>query len=187
MWRIYQMKKSVVATLFAGVFAVFTGSAFASDGTITFNGALTASTCAINGNGTSAKDFTVKLPTISTSTLKAAGETAGTTSYQIALTGCTPVTSSSKAAVFYEAGTSVDPADGRLTVTAGGASNVKMQLLNLDGSRIKAGYSTDLQNSKAADISSGSATLSYNVQYYATGVTTAGAANSSVVYSIDYQ
>lgn len=181
------MKKSLVSALMAAVMGLAAGGAFASDGTINFNGALTATTCTINGNGTSSKNFTVTLPTVSTSNLKALGDTAGSTSYNIALTNCAPVTSTSKASVFYEAGTTVDPADGRLMVATGGAQNVKLELLNQDASTIKAGYSRDLQNSKPADISSGAATLNYMVRYYATGATSAGAANSSVVYSIDYQ
>ncbi len=148
---------------------------------------MTASTCEINGNDTSSKDFTVNLPTLSTNALTKSGDTAGATSYHIALSKCTPVTSTSKASVFYEAGATVDPVDGRLIVAPGGAQNVKLQINNSDGSQIKAGFSTDLQNSKAADISSGAATLYYQAEYYATGATTAGAANSSVVYSIDYQ
>ncbi|WP_250511026.1 fimbrial protein [Caballeronia sp. GACF4] len=181
------MKTFAISALVAGLLGLTAASAFASDGTITFNGALTASTCTINGNDTSSKDFTVNLPNVMTSQLTASGQTAGTTSYHIALTACSPVTASSKAAVFYEAGSTVDPSDGRLMVASGGAGNVKLQLLNSDSSPIKAGFSRDLQNSIAANISSGSALLNYQVQYYATGVTSAGAANSSVVYSIDYQ
>ena len=181
------MKNSVLSALVAGALGLAAASAYAGDGTITFNGALTATTCTINGNGTSAKNFTVKLPTVSTNLLKTAGDTAGRTSYTVALTGCTPVTTTSKASVFYEAGSTVDPIDGRLIVATGGAGNVKLQLLNADGTAIKAGYSTDLQNMAWASIASGAATLSYQAQYYATGATTAGAANSSVVYSIAYQ
>ncbi|MDR5802230.1 fimbrial protein [Caballeronia sp. LZ001] len=180
------MKKSLISAMVAAALGLVASAAFASDGTITFNGALTATTCTINGNGTSSKDFTVTLPTVSTSTLTASGQTAGTTSYNIALTGCAPVTATSEAGVFYEAGATVDANDGRLIVATGGAGNVKLQLLNADGSMIKAGYSRELQNVKSADISSGAASLSYQVQYYATGATTAGAANSSVIYSIDY-
>ena len=177
------MKMYVISAITAAVLELTAAGAHASDGTITFNGALTANTCTINGNGTSKKDFTVTLPTVSTSTLTAAGQTAGTTSYTIALTGCS---GGSSASVFYEAGATVDASDGRLVVATGGATNVKLQLLNSDGTQIKAGYSPDLQNSEPADITSGEATLSYQVQYYATGATGAGAANSSVVYSVDY-
>jgi major type 1 subunit fimbrin (pilin) len=182
------MKRSLLSALVASVVGLAAAGAHAQgDGTITFNGALTATTCTINGNGTSSKDFTVTLPTVSTSTLPAAGEIAGRVSYSVQLTGCTPVTASSKASVFYEAGATVDPATGMLRVEAGGAQNVALQLLNDDWSVIKAGYPLETQNSKYANLSTGSATLYYGVQSYALGVTTAGAANSSVVYSIDYQ
>jgi major type 1 subunit fimbrin (pilin) len=188
-WSIF-MKNSVLSALVATVFGLAAASAHAAagDGTITFNGALTATTCTINGNGTSAKDFSVTLPTVSTNTLKTAGDTAGSTGFNIALTGCTPVTATSQASVFYEAGATTDLADnGLLLVDAGGAQNVKLQLRNQDGSTIKAGFSRELQGSKPASLASGAATLYYMVQYYAKGATTAGAANSSVVYSIDYQ
>jgi major type 1 subunit fimbrin (pilin) len=182
------MKRSLLSALVATVVGLTAAGAHAQgDGTITFNGALTATTCTINGNGTSSKDFTVTLPTVSTSTLTAAGQTAGRVSYSVQLTGCTPVTASSKASVFYEAGATVDAATGLLRVDAGGAQNVALQLMNEDGSPIKAGYPLETQNSKYANLSSGAATLYYAVQYYAQGATTAGAANSSVVYSIDYQ
>ncbi|SAL47548.1 fimbrial protein [Caballeronia cordobensis] len=180
------MNKLVYAALASGAMILASGSAFASDGTITFNGALTAQTCTVNGEG-QGKDFTVTLPTVSTAKLAALGQTAGATKYSVVLSACSPVTSSSKASVFYEAGATVDPSDGRLIVASGGAANVKLQLNNWDGSQIKAGYSATMQNSQPADISTGTATLNYQVQYYATGATTAGAANSSIVYSINYQ
>ncbi|BBP98294.1 ferrous iron transporter B [Burkholderia sp. SFA1] len=184
------MNKLVYAALASGAMILASGSAFASDGTVTFNGALTAQTCTINGNGSSSKDFTVTLPTVSTGAFSAGQPRAGATSYNIALTNCAPVSATSKAAVFYEAGATVDPTDGRLMVASGGAQNVKLELSNANdatGEYIKAGYSRDLQNSKPADISSGSATLFYRVQYFATSAPTAGAANSSVTYVIDYQ
>jgi major type 1 subunit fimbrin (pilin) len=182
------MKTSVISALVAAVLGLAAAGAHASDGTITFNGALTATTCTINGNGTSSKNFTVTLPTVSTSILTTAGDTAGTTGFNVALTACSPVTSTSTAAVFFESGPTTDLSDaGLLLVDAGGAQNVKLRLLNSDMSPIKAGFSRDLQGSKSASIQSGAATLYYNVQYYAKGATTAGAANSSVVYSIDYQ
>jgi major type 1 subunit fimbrin (pilin) len=181
------MKKLALSTIVAGALGLAAAGAYAGDGTITFNGALTATTCTINGNGTSAKNFTVQLPTVSTSLLTAAGNTAGTTSYSVALTGCTPVTAQSKASVFYEAGATVDPIDGRLITSGTTGNNVKLQLLNADGTPIKAGYSMDQQNLAWSSIASGAATMTYQVQYYATGATKAGPANSSVVYTINYQ
>jgi major type 1 subunit fimbrin (pilin) len=181
------MKAFVISAFVTG--AMVSSSAFATegDGTITFNGALTATTCTINGNNSNSKDFTVQLPTVSTSILTQLGDTAGDTGYPIVLSACAPVSSTSKASVFYQAGATVDPTDGRLIVAPGGAGNVKLEILNADGTQVKAGYPSDLQNSKPADISSGGATLNYIARYYAIGATSAGVANSSVIYSIDYQ
>ncbi|MDR5838482.1 fimbrial protein [Caballeronia sp. LZ034LL] len=183
------MKKIAVSALVAGILGTAAAGAFADAGTIQFNGELIAGTCDTDVNGGGSADGTVALPKVQTRDLTGAtGKiTAGDTSYKIALKNCTPVSGHSKASVFYQAGATVDPVDGRLIVQPGGAENVKLELLNQDGTQIKVGYSSDLQNSKPVDISSGQATLYYIARYYATGQTSAGAANSSVVYSINYQ
>ncbi|MFY0477184.1 fimbrial protein [Achromobacter marplatensis] len=174
------------AALIVAVTTMGVQSAHAADGTITFNGQITAQTCTINGNGTGAKDFTVKLPTVSSSTLANTGATAGRTPFQIALTACTP--SSGNVHTFFEAGPTTDATTGNLILNAGGASNVQIGLLNAsDFSPIKAGFADASQNSKSVAITTGAATLSYIAQYVATGVATAGLANSSVMYTIAYQ
>ncbi|HDR9585873.1 TPA: type 1 fimbrial protein [Burkholderia stabilis] len=66
--------------------------AHAVHGTITFTGAVTAQTFTINGNGTGSKDFTVALPSVSTSALPAAGRVAGQTPFNITLTKCSSPT-----------------------------------------------------------------------------------------------
>lgn len=159
--------------------------AHAADGTITFNGQITAQTCTINGNGSGAKDFTVTLPTVSAKTLAAAGATAGSTGFQIGLSGCTP--NSGNVHTFFEAGPTTDTTTGNLKLNAGGAANVQIGLLNSSFQPIKAGFADGVQNSTSVAISSGSATLQYYAQYVATGAASAGAANSSVLYTIAYQ
>ena len=162
-------------------------SQFASangDGTITFNGNITAQTCTINGNGSGAKDFLVTLPPVSVTTLANAGQTAGRTRFTIALTNCTP--DSGNAHTYFEPGITTDAATGYLKLDAGGATNVQIGLLNGDLTEIKAGFPDSAQNSKPAPISAGSATLPYFAQYVSTGTATAGAANSSVMYTIIY-
>ncbi|WP_316156560.1 fimbrial protein [Cupriavidus sp. BIC8F] len=158
-----------------------------ADGQITFNGQITAQTCTINGNGTGSKNFAVTLPTVSASTLAQAGDTAGQTPFYIALTNCTPNTGNVH--TYFEAGPTTDTTTGNLIVDAGGATNVQIRLLNggTDNSPIKAGFTDAAQNSGVVAINSGSATLPYYAQYYATGAATAGAANSTVMYSIAYQ
>nr|WP_245841128.1 fimbrial protein [Paraburkholderia ribeironis] len=158
----------------------------AADGTITFTGNITAQTCTINGGSTGTNNFSVALPTVSASSLATAGQSAGRTPFNIALTGCTPGTGNVH--TFFESGGTTDPATGYLILDAGGAQNVEIALLNgLDGSEIKAGFADSLQNSYPVALSNGAATLPYFAEYKATGIATAGAANSSVMYTISYQ
>ncbi|AOY02134.1 fimbrial protein [Jeongeupia sp. USM3] len=177
------MMKKMIAGLVVGL--GLAAGAQAADGTITFNGEVTAQTCTINGNGSGAKDFTVTLPTVSASALASAGEVAGRTPFTIALSACTP--NSGTVHTYFEPGPTVNAATGRLIVAAGGASNVELGLLNGDYTRIQLGAADAAQNSKSTALAAGAATLAYAVQYEATGVAGAGAANSSVMYSIVYQ
>ncbi|KVQ34610.1 fimbrial protein [Burkholderia cepacia] len=165
--------------------------AFAADGTITFSGNVTAQTCTISGNGGS-KNFTVKLPTVPASSLATSGATAGATPFNIALTGCSPATgtnATSAVHAYFEAGPTINTTTGNLVVAPGGATNVEIQLLNAsDESAVKLGQADASQNSKPVNIGTdGTATLQFYAQYYATGAAKAGAANSSVMYTIAYQ
>ncbi|SOY67279.1 F17 fimbrial protein (plasmid) [Cupriavidus taiwanensis] len=178
--------KLLAALIVAGI-AMGAQFAHAADGTITFNGSITAQTCKINGNGSGNHDFTVLLPTVSTSTLKQAGDVAGQTPFNIALTECTPDTGNVH--TFFEAGPTTDASTGNLILDANGATNVQIRLLNggTANTPIKAGYTNLAQNSNAVALVNGAATLWYYAQYYATGQASAGSANSSVMYSIAYE
>lgn len=179
------MKLNHSAMLAAAValFAAMPLASQAADGTITFTGNITTQTCTINGNGASAKDFGVKLPTLSAASLNPTG---GRTGFNITLSGCTPTTGTVH--TFFESGSTTDVSTGNLKLDAGGATNVQIGLLNGDFTPIKAGFDDASQNSKAIAIVNGSVTLPYFAEYVATGGTpTAGAANSSVMYTIAYQ
>lgn len=175
--------KFVSSLLLAGA-TMASQAAFAANGTITFTGNVTAQTCTINGTGSN--NFTVTLPTVSASTLATSGQTAGRTPFSIVLTACSPA--SGKVHAYFEPGSTVDPATGNLVLAAGGATNVQIGLLNNDLTAIKLGAADASQNSKSVDVSAaGGATLPFQAQYIATGVATAGAANSSVMYTLVYQ
>ncbi|WP_233635337.1 fimbrial protein [Burkholderia gladioli] len=183
--------KLISALLIAGA-ATASQVAFAADGTITFSGNVTAQTCTINGNGSGSKNFPVTLPTVSASSLATAGATAGATPFNIALTACTPTTGTNAVKAvhaYFEAGPTIDTTTGNLILASGGATNVEIQLLNAaDQSAVKLGQADASQNSKPVNVSTGgAATLQFYAQYYATGAATAGAANSSVMYTIAYQ
>lgn len=111
--------------------SAFTASAFAVDGTITINGQITDTTCTISVDGGS-NDATVTLPTVSSTTLGAAGATAGATPFTISLSNCSG-TSLNTASTYFEPGAYVDSTTGRLNIdsaAADAATNVQVQLLN---------------------------------------------------------
>ncbi|WP_321872697.1 fimbrial protein [Burkholderia ubonensis] len=181
------MKKITMMMSAAGLAIMAMNAAHASDGTITFNGSVVATTCKINGgNG----DVTVNLPKVGANTLAAAGATAGRTPFTLALTGCTPGEGNpAKVGVVFESGANVDQTTGRLNLDAGtgAATNLQINVLNAQQQPIKVGFPGD-QNSQVVAIGTdGSATLNYFAEYYATGTAKAGAANSKVQYSLTYQ
>ncbi|GJG98154.1 fimbrial protein [Cupriavidus pauculus] len=177
------MKMKFFSAMVAAAVATASGAAFASEGTITFQGEITDQTCTISSSA-GGKDFTVVLQRVSASSLGATGDTSGDTAFSIILTNCSP--DSGPVRTHFEAGSTVN-AEGRLMQQAGTATNVEIQLLNGDSTVIKAGDAVASQNSKPATIASGSATLPYIARYYATDAVTPGTVTSYVTYSLAYQ
>lgn len=168
--------------------ALVSGSVMAADtGTISFSGLVTGSTCEVNiGSGANAA---VVLPTVSADSLAAATATNGKTRFTLELTGCTGALTQAKA--FFEGGNTVDNATGRLINTdASGAQNVSLQLRDgQNNSVINAGDAAQSNASAIGyvDITGGTASLPYFVEYYAEGTATAGAVASQVTYSLIYK
>ena len=182
------MKKLAIATSLVAAMAAISGAQAASTGTINFNGLLTATTCNVSVNEQGAEGATVTLPTIGTNVLAQTGDTAARTSFNMLLSECSGTLEN--AAAYFEAGSSVDLTTGRLKNMTGDANNVELQLR--DGSSdtqevIQVGSDTQIDGMKYVDITSGTATLPYLVEYYATDATTAGTVVSSVVYHIQYK
>lgn len=156
-------------------------AAHASDGTLTFSGSLTSSTCSVSAGSA---NQTVTLPSLAASTLASAGDTAGAVQFQIAVTGCSGGTAT--ATPYFESGANVTTT-GRLANT-GNAGNVEIQLLNASlGVMDLKGVNPSAQSSTAAAVSGGSATATFVAKYYATGAASAGSVASSVTYSMVYQ
>jgi len=184
------MKKLILsAALIAGFSAFGANQALAADGTITFNGQISAVTCTIHG-GTpgGGNNFTVTLPTVQTTAFNGGvGTVAGATPYAIYVggTGEAGCTDGTVVSVHYEpTSPQVDPTTGNLNVT-GGAAGVQMQVLNgADKSVINLASAPD---SAPQTIANNQATLPFFAQYISTAASvTAGTANSSVLYSIAY-
>lgn len=182
------MKKIAIIAAMGTAFAI-AGVQAAGNGTINFTGNVTNQTCnATVGNATTGTPASVTLPTVQANVLAAAGNTAGQTAFNIAVTGCLGTNPANAGTVkaFFEKGASVD-ANGRLTnQTAGGASNVVLQLVDGTGnSPINVCDATQNTGNFTA-ITTGSATIPYAVRYFATGAATAGAVTSNVTYSLIY-
>lgn len=178
------MNKTLLsAALIAGLgFVAFApNAAHASDGTITINGQINAATCTVAVTGTAGS--TVTLPTVATTVLGAAGNTAGQTAFSIGLTGCSAGVT--KAATYFEAGPNVNAA-GRLNNPVG-ATNVNVELVNSNGTTpIVIGSAAPSSGVGSFPVASGNATLNYFARYYATGAATAGAVATSVTFSMVY-
>jgi major type 1 subunit fimbrin (pilin) len=187
----------------------------ASDGTITFTGAVTANTCTVSVNsGISgatggAADATVVLPIVSTAALTGAAQVAGPpvtaakttaagTFFSMTLSACVATHADIGGVVptyvniYFEAGPNVDVLTGGLINS--GASNVEVNLYNASaaavvGSQIMPGTTTG-QNPHGSGMAAGTGGTQYYYAGYATAPTVAalpGAVSTSVTYSLVYQ
>ncbi len=162
----------------------------ASDGTITFTGSLSNTTCSINGKAAgSPADVSVELPAVSAASLGTAGATGGRSNpITLALSGCTGV--ATKAVAFFESGSTVDPANGYLAKQSKTtpATNVDVRLLNasFEPINILTGFNNDF-DTNGATITGNAATLKYYGEYYATGKATSGNVSTNVQYTMQYQ
>ncbi len=185
-------------------------SSQASDGTITFTGAVTANTCTVNVNGSGSNNATVTLPTVGTAALDNTGTktTAAGTFFNIAITSCAALVHDSvvptTVGIYFEAGPNVDQATGGLINTVVG-SNVEVNLYNASnativGTQIIPGVqgqgllsATPPQGSQPATLTP--ATNLNETQWFYAGYSTAGhnaaatagLVTTSVTYSLVYQ
>ncbi|ACB69071.1 Fimbrial protein (plasmid) [Burkholderia ambifaria MC40-6] len=154
-----------------------------TQGKVTFDGELTTSTCSVQAGD---EDKKVLLPKISTVDLAKKADTAGSTSFTIGVSNC--ATDVKAVAAHFEM-TNMDPDTGNLknlAEAATAAKNVTVQLVNSDGTGVRAGTTGRFFNVAGTGTERG-ATLIYGGQYYATGETTAGKVNSFARFTLAYQ
>ncbi|CAB3761035.1 fimbrial protein [Paraburkholderia solisilvae] len=183
---------STLALVSAGLVGVASINAHAADGTLDVRGAITDTTCSINGAETgSLANISANLPEVPAGSLTVAGDVAGTSNMgdiQMVLSGCSGL--ATKALARFENGPTVDQSNGYLknVVLGDAAKNVEIRLLNdqLQPIDIRDGTNNQIaENGKP--ITSGSAILNYFAQYIATGKAEAGPVTSSVEYTMQYQ
>lgn len=169
----------------AAALVLMSTSARASDGTITFNGNLQTTTCAVTAASAS---LTVGLPTLAASTFTALKPSAGQTNFSIAVSGCpTGAGAPTSFTTFFEAGPTVNLANGYLKNT-GTATGVELRLLNASNSAvIDLSKPAGSQNVAAASLPAGTGAGQANfwVEYYGTSAT-AGSVTSNITYSVIY-
>ena len=178
-------------------------SSLASDGTITFTGAVTGSSCTINVNGSAARDTTIALPTVDTAAITDVGArtTAGGTFFNIVLSACAAVDDfdggePANVQIYFEAGPNVDENTGGLINTLGpggansGGSNVEVKLYNASegtivGTQITPGKAT-VQPPVQTIVGAGTQWFYAGYSTQRNGAATAGAVSTSVTYSLIY-
>jgi major type 1 subunit fimbrin (pilin) len=172
----------------------------ASDGTITFTGAVTASTCTLSVNGAAnAGTATVALPIVDTAALTAgaATSTAAGTFFSIGVSGCVPASDiggnpPTHVQIYFEAGPAVDEATGGLINTTGaGFSNVEVKLYNASGSTVVGTQimpGTGTNQPTALTLTGGTQWFyaGYSTTGAAAGGATPGAVSTQVTYSLIY-
>lgn len=150
------------------------GSAFAVDGTVTVTGVVSSATCTISAPNT------VVLPTVSRSSLGAAGQVAGITPWAVSVSSC----SAASMNTFFEYGSTINPS-GRL-INAGTALFVEGQVLNSSLGVVNLAGAAGSQNTTAVTVTGNAASQQFYIRYYATGVATAGTFSTSFTYTLIY-
>jgi major type 1 subunit fimbrin (pilin) len=171
----------------------------ASDGVITFTGAVTANSCSISVNG-GGKDATVTLPVVDAAALANGSGTdkAAGTFFSIALSACDNSHADSGSggnvaptlvAIYFEAGSGIDAVTGGAINS--GTSNVEVNLYKASGAAVVGAQITPGRSASQPDYQ---AIGSTGTQWYFAGYSTAGAAaaatagtvNAVVTYSLVY-
>lgn len=178
------LKAITSALLIAGLAAP---SAFASTGTITFTGSITNVTCTVDGGAPgNGPDFTVNIGAVNAADFANVGDTSGNTGYRIYIgkAGETTCTDGTKVWASYDTGSTVDPVTGALK-TAGAATGVQIRLFDKNGKPID--IWSDTQDGVKEIVADNQAVLAYSASYQRTGNINAGAANSSVTYTVRFE
>ncbi|MGE8657907.1 MAG: fimbrial protein [Achromobacter sp.] len=153
-----------------------------TQGKVNFNGKLIVDTCAVMSGS---ENQTVTLPTVSTQSLSAANDTAGSTPFQIHVDNCP--SSINQVAAHFEM-TNMEPGHFTLKNLASGpnaATQVTVQLVEADGSELKVG-STGRAFAVTGTGASRGATMTYGGQYFALGATTPGTVQTYAEFTLAY-
>ncbi len=179
------MKKSVLTAFITVVCA--TSSVMAADdnaitdGKVTFNGKVIAPACTLVA---ATKDSVVTLPNVSATKLQTNGAVSGVkTDVPIALEGCDVTVTKNATFTFSGTADGVQPTAFANQATTDAATNVALQMYLPDGST-SVTPGTETSNIQLAD--SAEQTVTFKVDYIATGKATSGNVNAVTNFHINY-
>ncbi|MFT2667518.1 fimbrial protein [Escherichia coli] len=179
------MKKSVLTAFITVVCA--TSSVMAADdnaitdGKVTFNGKVIAPACTLVA---ATKDSVVTLPNVSATKLQTNGAVSGVkTDVPIALEGCDVTVIKNATFTFSGTADGVQPTAFANQATTDAATNVALQMYLPDGST-SVTPGTETSNIQLAD--SAEQTVTFKVDYIATGKATSGNVNAVTNFHINY-
>lgn len=194
------MKKfTLIKTLIASSLFIVSAGSHAADGTITFNGKITAASCTVTGGatggGAASTSLNVTMPSITTESIgHSKGDVAGMTAFNITLSNCKSQSTTAEKMRVAFSGVG-DPADQYVlknTATGTPAKGVGIQLLKEDGVSVidinggsnKADETTLPTSSETAK----SYILNFNAAYVnvSGSAPTAGTVTSVANYTIEY-
>lgn len=188
---------NIKTTLIAGTTVLLLASplAQAADGTITFNGTITASTCVVAGAAQTGQSHTtattITLPTLPTSAFDSGTTIAGTTNFEILLTGCLATTSQQNVRTLFTTADTVS--NGVIVAGANGnsvaAGNIGVILQTEKGTTIDVNGGTNLDPGAALPTTTGDVTMKYQASYSVVNSgspVTAGAVYNTINYEISY-
>ena len=164
----------IVATAFTGRVTLVHADSL----NLTFNGNIKTAGCTVDTNS---KDIPVSLGNVAASQFKVVGDRAAATQFAIRLGNCPPGTTG--ASVTFDG----QPDTNNTTVLgldSGGAIGVGIELSDITGTKINLGKGSAYYGL----VTGGDNLLSFSARYVATRVpVTAGAANSTAQFTVNYQ
>jgi major type 1 subunit fimbrin (pilin) len=175
-------------SLLASALALGSTFAHAADGTIAFEGKLIAAACTVDNSSTNMK---VDMGSVSTTAFKAVGDTTSPKSFQLKLTNCDfgltdpddpdSAPKVGKATVRFDGTTTTE--DPSLLAVVGGAQGVGIELADATGARVPVA-----SDSPGMTLTKGENVLNFRARYIQTqDAVTAGAANSTAQFTLNYQ
>lgn len=174
------MKKTLLASSLITIIALPISAVMAADGTITFTGEISNTTCNVSVNGGNSSTL-IKFDPISVSALSKGGEVANEKPVTLTLTNCENPTENVRALFQSDL---TDSSTGNLK-NRGTAENVQVQLLDSNHKEIRLG-DTSQSSGPSFKIVNEMATLNYFARYYATAKAKGGDVDTLVNYSLSY-